>query len=74
MPIPNAMAAKLNKHGEVDHYALLDITQDANDTVIKQAYRKLAKELHPDKNRDDPNAGAHAVEQSPRVTSAPPLS
>lgn len=33
-----------------DHYEVLGITRDATDDQIKKAYRKLARELHPDVN------------------------
>lgn len=33
-----------------DFYKSLGITSDASDSEIKKAYRKLAKDLHPDKN------------------------
>ncbi|XP_078039300.1 dnaJ heat shock protein family member shriveled [Augochlora pura] len=39
-----------------DFYSILGIPSTASQHVIKKAYRKLAKELHPDKNKDDPNA------------------
>lgn len=39
-----------------DFYKILQVTKSANKNEIKKAYRKLAKELHPDKNKDDPNA------------------
>jgi preprotein translocase subunit Sec63 len=32
-----------------DFYKILDIKKTANTNEVKKAYRKLAKELHPDK-------------------------
>jgi DnaJ-class molecular chaperone len=37
-----------------DLYSVLGIPRTADAAAIKRAYRKLAKELHPDKNKDDP--------------------
>jgi DnaJ-class molecular chaperone len=39
-----------------DPYSILGVSKDADAKVIKSAYRKLAKELHPDKNKDNPKA------------------
>jgi DnaJ-class molecular chaperone len=39
-----------------DLYATLGIPRTASEADIKSAYRKLAKELHPDRNKDKPNA------------------
>lgn len=39
-----------------DFYSILGVAKSANINQIKKAYRKQAKELHPDKNKDDPNA------------------
>lgn len=39
-----------------DFYSVLNVPRSADTYQIKRAYRKLAKELHPDKNKDDPDA------------------
>jgi molecular chaperone DnaJ len=39
-----------------DYYDVLGVTRNADDAEIKKAFRRLARELHPDVNRDDPDA------------------
>ncbi len=39
-----------------DPYSVLGVAKGASEKDIKSAYRKLAKELHPDKNKDNPRA------------------
>jgi len=39
-----------------DPYVTLGVARGADEKAIKSAYRKLAKELHPDHNKDNPKA------------------
>jgi DnaJ-class molecular chaperone len=39
-----------------DLYSQLGVARGADEATIKKAYRKLAKELHPDRNKDNPKA------------------
>ena len=41
---------------ETRFYDLLGVKPTANESELKKAYRRLAKEMHPDKNPDDPDA------------------
>jgi DnaJ-class molecular chaperone len=49
-----------------DLYSTLGVARGASEGDIKKAYRKLAKELHPDRNKDNPTA----ADRFSKVTSA----
>lgn len=45
---PDQLKAMLHR----DHYQILGLTPDATQKEIKEAYRRLAKEFHPDRSED----------------------
>ena len=57
-----------------DYYEILEVERDAAPSKIKEAYRRLAFQYHPDQNRDNPSAvekmkvinEAYAVLSDPR--------
>jgi DnaJ-class molecular chaperone len=60
-------SARLENDGRMaDLYEQLGVSRGAGEADIKKAYRKLAKELHPDRNKDNPAAS----ERFSKVTQA----
>lgn len=55
-----------NPHHNATYYELLEIEPDASGEAIKRAYRRKARELHPDANPGDPNA----AERFDQITTA----
>lgn len=49
-----------------DPYSTLGVSRGASESEIKSAYRKLAKECHPDRNKDNPKA----AERFTQITNA----
>ena len=41
---------------DLEYYKILEITRDADDSIIKKAYRKQALKFHPDRNEGDKEA------------------
>jgi curved DNA-binding protein CbpA len=52
---------------EHDWYAILEVPMTATEEDISKAFRQLARLNHPDRNKDDPNAGMSPEISSPRL-------
>lgn len=52
---------------EQDYYKVLGVEKTASDDELKKAYRKLAMQYHPDRNKDDP---AKAEEKFKEINAA----
>ena len=47
-----------------DYYEVLGVDRNVSDSDIKKAFRSKAREFHPDKNPDDPDAEAQIQRSS----------
>ena len=50
-----------------DPYEVLGVQRTAEAAAIKSAFRRLAKKLHPDANKNDPKAAARFSELNIRL-------
>lgn len=49
-PEMEAAVASVHRKRNGTHYEVLEVSQEADDSVLKKSYRKLALRLHPDRN------------------------
>ncbi len=55
-----------------NYYHILNVSKNASSSEIKKAYRKLAKEFHPDKNPKNNNHGKiHEINEAYQILSDP---
>ena len=48
-------------------YDILGVAKDADAATIKKAFRKKAKEHHPDRNQDDPESAKAKFQEATRA-------
>ena len=66
-PPPKEPGGSNNQEGgtpqkDTSYYGQLGVPKDASQDEIKREFRRKARELHPDFNRDDPDAGGKFIE------------
>ena len=55
-------------YSDKNYYSILGVPRNADERAIKQAYRKLTLEWHPDKRKDDPKASEKIAEINNGIT------